>query len=79
MSTRTANLPIERSYLVKAWAVVAAIVIVAATVIALGLAQTSDASRNSNLPGISQVKDSGPAQPAAKPIVINGQVCAQCR
>lgn len=79
MSTRTANLPIERSYLVKAWIVVAAIVIVAATVIALGIVQTSDASRNSDLPGVTQVKDYGPAQPASKPIVINGVVCAQCR
>lgn len=82
MSTRTANLPIERRYLVKVWAVVAAIVIVAATVIAFGLGQTSDASRSSRLPEvtrITQVKDFGPARAAQQPIVINGVVCAQCR
>lgn len=79
MSTRTANLRIEQSYLVKAWIVVAAIVIVAATIIALGLGQASDASRNSNLPGVTQITDYGPAQPAEQPIVINGVVCAQCR
>jgi hypothetical protein len=79
MSTRTANLPIERSYLLKAWLVVAAIVIVAATFIAFGLGQTSDAARNSKLPSVTQVKDYGPARPAHLPMVIDGVVCGQCR
>jgi hypothetical protein len=81
MSTRTANLPIERRYLVKVWAVVAAIVIAAAMAIALGLGQTTDASRSSKLPEVTQVtqvKDYGPAQPREQ-IFINGVLCAQCR
>lgn len=79
MSTRTANLPIERSYMVKAWIIVAAIVIVAATVIAFGITQTSEALRNGKLPTVTEVRDYGPPVPQAKPILINGQVCAQCR
>lgn len=75
MSTRTAALPMERSYLLKAWLVVAAIVIVAATVVALGLGQTTKAAGS----GIAPVKDFGPASTSHGPIMVGDDVCGQCR
>lgn len=79
MSTRTANLRIEQSYLAKAWLVVAAIVIAAAAVITLGVLKTSDAATTPGLPRVTQVQDYGPTRPAPDPIVINGVTCQQCR
>ena len=77
MATRSATLPIERSYLLKAWFAVAAIVILAATIVTLALATTSSAPAGGT--GIGPVKDYGPAQTASEPIVVNGNVCVQCR
>jgi hypothetical protein len=76
MSTRSAALPVERSYLLKAWLVVAAIVIVAATAIALGLASAGngagDGIRRSPVGTV-------PGTDNHAPLVIDGELCGQCR
>jgi hypothetical protein len=77
MSTRSAALPVERSYLVKAWLVVAAIVIVAATTIALALAMSGPAPAGGTDPG--PVADHGAPSVTHEPISVNGAVCGQCR
>ena len=77
MSTRSAALPVERSYLLKAWLVVAAIVIVSATAIALALATADAGSAGGTDPR--PVADSGPSSVTHEPIVVNGFVCGQCR
>ena len=79
MSTRTANLPIERSYLLKAWLVVAAIVVAAAIVIVLGVVKTSEATKSGGVPGIAKVVDYGPPKVSHEPIIVNGNPCQQCR
>jgi hypothetical protein len=80
MSTSTASLPIERNYLSKAWLVVAAIVIAAATVVALGLMRTSQAANpgEARNPSVGTT-DLGSIQVSHEPIVIDGKVCGQCR
>jgi len=77
MATKSATLPIERSYLLKAWLAVAAIVILAATVVTLALAATSSAPAGGT--GIRPVRDFGPTQTQPEQIVVNGNVCGQCR
>jgi hypothetical protein len=80
MSANTASISIERDSLSKAWLVVAAIVIAAATVVALGLMRTSQAGN----PGVARnpsvgTTDLGPIQVWRQPIVIDGKLCGQCR
>jgi hypothetical protein len=77
MATRSATLPVERSYLLKAWFAVAAIVIFAATVVTLALAATGSAPAGGT--GIRPVRDFGPAQTQPEQVVVNGNVCGQCR
>ena len=77
MSSRSAALPVERSYLVKAWFAVAAIVVVAATVIALALTSSGSGSTTTPRNGPA-VSDIGVQDPDG-PIVVNGSVCRQCR
>ncbi|HET7236404.1 MAG TPA: hypothetical protein VFK59_08225 [Actinomycetota bacterium] len=76
MATRGAALPIERSYLLKAWFAVAAIVIVAAVVVSAALATRSTPAGGTDLP---PVKDFGPVSVQYEPTVVSDNVCGQCR
>jgi len=82
MSTRTAALPVERSYLARAWMVVAAVVIVPAIAIAAGLVASIDRT-NPGAGGAddptTRIVDYGPATSDHGPLVVNGTVCGQCR
>ncbi len=76
MATTGASLPIERSYLIRAWLAVAAIVIVSITIVAIALA----VSRGTPAGGTDPTPvGGGPAQTRHEPIVVNGNVCGQCR
>jgi hypothetical protein len=77
MATRGAALPIERSYLLRAWFAVAAIVIAAAAAISLALAVTDGGPAGGTK--LEPVKDLGPVSVQHEPIVVNGTVCGQCR
>jgi hypothetical protein len=77
MATRSANLPIERTYLSRAWLAVAGILLVAALIvtIAVALGRSTPAGGTSQGP----VSDYGPVTVQNEPIVVNGNVCGQCR
>jgi hypothetical protein len=77
MSTRSAALPVERGYLLRAWLVVAGIVIVAATAISLALAFSGAEPAGRTDPG--PVADDGRPSVTHRPIYVNGVVCGQCR
>jgi hypothetical protein len=84
MSTRTAALPIERRYLIRAWFVVSAIVIAAAAVVAMtvtfsGRPAAGEGSRTNVTGQISEVPDYGPPTVTRGPIEVDGSVCGQCR
>jgi hypothetical protein len=76
MATGSANLPIESHYLARAWLVLAAILLAAATVVTMALAARSTAAGGT---GLGPVRDNGPAQEQGAPIAVNGTVCGQCR
>jgi hypothetical protein len=76
MATRSANLPIESRYLVRAWLVLAAVLVMAAAVVTLSLAARSAPAGGT---GLSPVRDFGPAREQGAPILVNGSVCGQCR
>ena len=77
MATRSASLPIERTYLARAWLAVTAIVLVAAVIvtIAVALGRSTPAGET----GLRPVSDYGPVTVQNEPIVVNGNVCGQCR
>ena len=77
MATRSASLPIERTYLSRAWLMLAAILLVAAAVatIVLGAARSAPAGGTF----LGPVPDFGPVTTQNEPIVVNGRVCGQCR
>ena len=75
MGTMSAALPVERSYLLKAWLVVVAIVVVAATSIALGLSTVGAEPAGGTDPSPA----GGSTSVARGPIWVNGAVCGQCR
>jgi hypothetical protein len=77
MATRGAALPIERSYLLKAWLAVAAVVIVAAAVVTLSLAATRSTPAGGT--DLRPVTDFGPPIVQHQPIEVGGNVCGQCR
>jgi ABC-type cobalt transport system substrate-binding protein len=77
MATRSATLPIERSYLVKAWFAVAAIVVLAVAVVTIALAATTSSPAGGT--DLRTVSESGQVQAGYEPIVVNGNVCGQCR
>ena len=77
MSTRSAALPVERSFLLKAWLVVAAIVIASATAISLALATAGADPAGGTDPR--PVAEPGAKHVSHGPIVVNGTVCGQCR
>ena len=76
MATRSANLPVESHYLTRAWLVLAAILLAAATVVTMALAVRSTPAGGT---GLGPVRDYGPAHEQGAPIVVNGTVCGQCR
>jgi hypothetical protein len=77
MATRSASLPIERTYLARAWLAVTAIVLVAAVIvtIAVALGRSTPAGGTGQRP----VSDYGPVTVQNEPLVVNGSVCGQCR
>jgi hypothetical protein len=77
MSTRSAALPVERSFLLRAWLVVVAIVIVAATAIALATATAGPEPAGGTQPR--PVADFDSQTVSRGPILVNGFVCGQCR
>jgi hypothetical protein len=81
MSTQGSALPVGRSFLLKAWLVVAAWVIAAATAIALGLALGDNgAGSQVRSPEVrpSPVAQFAPGAGSHQPIVVDGKVCGQC-
>jgi hypothetical protein len=77
MATRGAALPVERGYLQKAWFAVLAVLLVAGTAIALSFALSGNDPAGGT--GIEPMKDLGPVEMENGPIVVNGEVCGQCR
>jgi hypothetical protein len=77
MATRSASLPIERTYLAKAWLAVTAIVLVAAVVVTIAVALGRSTPAGGT--GLGPVPDFGPVTVQNEPIVVNGSVCGQCR
>ena len=77
MATRSASLPIEQTYLVRARLVVVAIVLVAAVIvtIAVAIARSTPAGGT----GVGPVRDFGPVTVHHEPLVVNGSLCGQCR
>ena len=76
MATRSANLPIESRYLARAWLVLVGVLVTAAAVVVLALATRSAPAGGT---GLGPIRDFGPAQQQGAPIVVNGNVCGQCR
>ena len=77
MATRSASLPIERTYLARAWLAVTAIVLVAAVVVTIAVALGRSAPAGGT--DLGPVSDYGPITVQDEPIVVNGSVCGQCR
>ena len=76
MATRGAALPVERSYLLKVWFAVAAVLILAAVVVSLAAStRTAPAGGTDLVP----VTDYGPVTVQHEPIVVGENVCGQCR
>jgi hypothetical protein len=77
MATRSASLPIERTYLSRAWLILAAILLVAVAVVTIVLGAARSAPAGGTFLG--PVPDFGPVTTQNEPIVVNGSVCGQCR
>jgi hypothetical protein len=77
MATRSASLPIERTYLARAWFAVTGILLVAAVIVTIALALGRSTPAGGTGPG--PVSDHGPVTVQNEPIVVNGNVCGQCR
>jgi hypothetical protein len=77
MATRSASLPIERTYLARAWLAVTAIVLVAAVVVTIAVALGRSTPAGGT--GLGPVRDYGPVTVQHEPLVVNGSVCGQCR
>ena len=76
MATRSANLPIESHYLARAWLVLAAVLLAAATVVVMALAARSAPAGGT---GLGRSATSGRHVSKGQPILVNGNVCGQCR
>jgi len=63
--------------MLRAWFAVAAVIILAAAVVSIALATTSSAPAGGT--GLQPVKDYGPVQVQDAQIVVDGNVCGQCR
>lgn len=72
----SAALPVERSYLLRAWLAVVAIVVISAAVVALALATGAAPAGGTDPVNLSTVSG---VQDPQEPILVNGAVCRQCR
>ena len=77
MATRSASLPIERTYLARAWLAVTAIVLVAAVIVTIAVALGRSTPAGGT--GLRPVSDYGPVTVQNEPIVVNGNVGGPCR
>jgi hypothetical protein len=77
MATTGAAIGPERGYLTRAWFAVAAVVLMAVAAIVLSMALTGNDPAGGTTP--TPVKDVGPVEMQHGPIVVNGEVCGQCR
>ncbi len=77
MATRSASLPIERTYLSRAWLVVTGILLVAVVIVTIAVAIGRSTPAGGT--GLGPVSDYGPVTVQNEPIVVNGSVCGQCR
>jgi hypothetical protein len=77
MATTGATLGPEQGYLTRAWFAVATVVLMAVAAIVLSMALTGNDPAGGTTP--TPVKDNGPVQVQHEPIVVNGEVCGQCR
>jgi hypothetical protein len=77
MATRSASLPIERTYLSRAWVAVAGILLVAAVIVLIAVALGRSTPVGGTILG--PVPDVGSVTTQNEPIVVNGSVCGQCR
>jgi hypothetical protein len=77
MATRSASLPIEQTYLARAWLAVVAILVVAAVVVTIAVALGRKTPAGGTGPG--PVRDYGPVTVNHEPLVVSGSVCGQCR
>ena len=79
MSTTTQSLPVGSSF--RAWLVLAAAILAIATVVTLAIfapGTTTAGTPSHHGPSVTKVTDARRAPPY-QPIMINGQVCGQCR
>jgi hypothetical protein len=77
MATRSASLPIEQTYLARAWFAVAGILLVAVVIVTIGVALARSTPAGGT--GLGPASDYGPITVQNEPIVVNGSVCGQCR
>ena len=77
MATTGAALGPERGYLTRAWFAMVGVVIVAAAAIAITLAMAGRAPAGGTSP--TPMKDYRPVQVQHGPVVVNSEVCGQCR
>jgi hypothetical protein len=76
MATRGGALPVERSYLLKAWFAVAAVLILAAVVGSFAASTRTTPAGGTDL---RPVTDRWPVTVQHEPIVVGENVCGQCR
>jgi hypothetical protein len=77
VATRSASLPIERTYLSRAWFVLAGLLLVAAVIVTIAVALGRSTPAGGT--GIEPVSDFEPVTTQNEPIVVNGDICGQCR
>ena len=77
MATRSPSLPIERTYLSKAWLAVAGILLLAVLIVTIAVALGRSTPVGGTILG--PVPDFGPVTTQNEPIVVNGNICGQCR
>jgi hypothetical protein len=71
------RLPIERTYLSRAWLAVTGILLVAVVIVTIAVALGRSTAAGGT--GLGPVSDYGPVTVQNEPIVVNGSVCGQCR
>jgi hypothetical protein len=77
MAMRSASLPIEQTYLARARLAVIAILVVAAVVVTIAVALGRSTPAGGTGPG--PVRDYGPVTVDHEPLLVNGNICGQCR
>jgi hypothetical protein len=77
MATRSASLPIEQTYLARAWLAVVAIVLVATVLVTIALAVGRSTPAGGT--GVGPVRDFDAVTVHHEALVVNGSLCGQCR